>query len=131
MAQIMGNLTADAIVKPVNDQHVVEFTVAENYEYKNKKGEKIKKTCYFNCFYWNHENLAPYLKKGVGVIITGFMEPQGYLNKQHEIKAQIKLTVTGLDWPPSSPNKETTTKKKGKGATTEESITESVGDLPF
>lgn len=125
MAQIMGNLAADALVKQVNDQNVVEFTVAENYEYTNKQGHKSKKTCYFHCSYWNREKLAPYLKKGTAVIIKGYVSANAYENKRGELQAQINLTVTDFDWPPSSP------KNQDRSTPVETPAEEQADDLPF
>ena len=34
------------------DKQVVNFSVATNDSYRNKQGERIEQTAYFDCSYW-------------------------------------------------------------------------------
>jgi single-strand DNA-binding protein len=55
----------------VNDKQVVNFSVAVNDSYKNKQGERIEQTTYFDCAYWITANVARLLTKGTLVELTG------------------------------------------------------------
>ena len=49
---IIGRLTRDAEVRTLNnDKQVVNFSVASNESYKNKQGERVEQTTYFDCAY--------------------------------------------------------------------------------
>ena len=50
--EITGRLTRDAQVRNYSGKDVVQFSVAVNDSYKNKDGERITKTEFFNCSYW-------------------------------------------------------------------------------
>jgi single-strand DNA-binding protein len=63
---IIGRLTQDAKVSTLpNEKQVVNFSVAVNDSYKNKQGERVQLTEYFNCAYWISPNVAKVLTKGV------------------------------------------------------------------
>ena len=69
---IIGRLTRDAQVRTVlQDKQVVNFSVATNESYKNKQGERVKQTTYFDCAYWISPNIAKILTKGTLVELSG------------------------------------------------------------
>ena len=69
---ITGRVTADAQVRNVsNSKTVVNFSVAINDSYKNKAGERIEQTTYFDCAYWLSPKVAQILTKGTVVELTG------------------------------------------------------------
>jgi single-strand DNA-binding protein len=50
---ITGRLTKDAKVSTLSDsRQVVNFSVAINESYKNKKGDRVEQTTFFECAYW-------------------------------------------------------------------------------
>ncbi|STD55959.1 Helix-destabilizing protein [Empedobacter falsenii] len=50
MMNIIGRLTRDAEVRTTSqDKQVVNFSVAINDSYRNKQGERIEQTIYFDC----------------------------------------------------------------------------------
>lgn len=56
---ITGRVTVDAQVRNVsNSKTVVNFSVAINDSYKNKAGERIEQTTYFDCAYWLSATIA-------------------------------------------------------------------------
>ena len=56
---ITGRLTRDAEVRTTSqDKQVVNFSVATNDSYRNKQGERIEQTTYFDCSYWITPNVA-------------------------------------------------------------------------
>lgn len=69
---IIGRLTRDAQVRTVlQDKQVVNFSVAINENCKNKQGERVKQTTYFDCAYWITPNVAKILTKGTIVELSG------------------------------------------------------------
>lgn len=49
---IIGRLTRDAEVRTLsNGKKVVNFSIATNENYRNKQGERVEKTTYFDCTY--------------------------------------------------------------------------------
>lgn len=58
---IIGRLTSDARVQSLsNEKQVVNFSVAVNDNYRNKDGETIQQTTYFDCSYWLGIKVAKY-----------------------------------------------------------------------
>ncbi|WP_164066661.1 single-stranded DNA-binding protein, partial [Serratia marcescens] len=65
-------LTRDAEVRTTShDKQVVNFSVATNDSYRNKQGERIEQTTYFDCSYWITAKVAKLLTKGRLVELTG------------------------------------------------------------
>lgn len=63
---ITGRLTRDAEVKALpNDRKVVNFSIAVNNHYRNKQGEDIQQTAFFDCAYWQGTNVAKILTKEI------------------------------------------------------------------
>lgn len=62
---IIGRLTRDTEVRTTSqDKQVVSFSVATNESYRNKQGERIEQTTYFDCAYWISAKVATLLTKG-------------------------------------------------------------------
>ena len=56
---IIGRLTRDAEVRRTSqEKQVVNFSVATNDSYRNKQGERIEQTTYFDCSYWLSPKVA-------------------------------------------------------------------------
>ena len=69
---IIGRLTRDAEVYTTpQDKKVVNFSVVINDSYRNKQGERIEQTSYFDCSYWISPNVAIILIKGALVELEG------------------------------------------------------------
>lgn len=126
MAQVMGRLTNDANVKTLdNGKQLVEFSVAENFRYKPKNGDAKEFVTFYNCVIWNRTNIAPHLKKGTAVIITGQLTADPYKDKNKKLKASLKFTVNKLEFPPSTIRTITAKQEEGDN----EAVP--VDDLPF
>lgn len=68
--QAVGNLGKDAEIKQINSElSVVNFSIASNR--KTKDG---KETIWLNCNKFKADNLAPFLKKGTKVFVSGDLE---------------------------------------------------------
>lgn len=100
---ITGRLTADAQVRNVsNSKTVVNFSVAINDSYKNKAGERIEQTTYFDCAYWLSPKVAQILTKGALVELWGKVSARAWTGSDGQPHAalnfntsQIKLHIGG------------------------------------
>ena len=100
---IIGRLTRDAQISTLpSDKKVVNFSVAVNDKYRNKQGERVEHTEYFNCAYWISTNVAKALTKGTLVELTGRVSARAWIGGDGEAHAalnfhtsQIKLYGSG------------------------------------
>mgnify|MGYP006921305201 CR=1 FL=1 len=75
--KLIGRLTRDPEVKALpSGQKVANFSVATNYTYKDKAGEKVENVSYHNCkmFGKGAEIFGQYAKKGQIVYVSGRLE---------------------------------------------------------
>lgn len=99
--EIIGRLTRDAELRTVSDnREVVVFSVAVNDTYKNKKGEYVQKTEYFNCSYFIGVGILKYLTRGLLVHLSGWVTPWAWKDEQGNPKAGLnfqtaKITLFG------------------------------------
>ena len=96
---ISGNLTKDAEVKEAAGRKAINFSIAYNEYFKDKNGEKLEKTTFYNAVIWRDENvnIAKFLTKGTKVIIEAVPEPEMYKNKDGEVVCAIKLIVHDIE----------------------------------
>ena len=100
---IIGRLTRDAQISTLpSDKQVVNFSVAVNDSYRNKQGERVECTEYFNCAYWISTNVAKILTKGALVELIGRVSAKAWIGGDGEAHAalnfhtsQIKLYGSG------------------------------------
>ena len=95
--QIVGNLGGDCIVKEVNGKNVINFNVAHTEKYKDAQGNLKERTTWVNCAYWTDRTaVAQYLKRGKQVYAEGAPEADGYLNKENQPAATLRLRVQSV-----------------------------------
>lgn len=100
---IIGRVTKDAEVRTLsNEKQVVNFSVATNESYRNKAGERIEQTTYFDCAYWISSKVAEILTKGALVELTGRITTRAWAGNDGQLHAginfhtsQIKLHLGG------------------------------------
>ncbi|RQP14330.1 MAG: single-stranded DNA-binding protein [Parapedobacter sp.] len=91
---ITGRLTRDAEVRTTsNNRQVVNFSVAVNDGYRNKQGERVEQTTYFDCAYWITPNVARLLTKGTLVELTGRVSTRAWTGKDGEAKAGLNFRI--------------------------------------
>ncbi|MDQ8141537.1 single-stranded DNA-binding protein [Chryseobacterium sp. CFS15] len=103
---IIGRLTKDAEVRNVsNEKQVVNFSIATNDSYRNKKGERIEQTTFFDCSYWISIKVAELLTKGTLVELIGRVYTRAWIGKDGEAHAglnfhtsEIKLHSSAKKW---------------------------------
>ncbi|OJW81765.1 MAG: single-stranded DNA-binding protein [Bacteroidetes bacterium 46-16] len=134
---IIGRLTRDAEISTLpSDKQVVNFSIAVNDNYRNKQGEQVELTEYFNCAYWISTNVAKALTKGTLVELRGRVSASAWIGGDGEAHAalnfhtsQIKLYGGGRRTETVSDDRENNTGasvNKRKGSNTAEK-----DDLPF
>lgn len=93
--QIIGNLGFDASIKETNGKRYLKFSVAVNESYKDKEGNKVEKTEWFNCIS-NNTSLSPYLKKGTLILAQGVPSFKAYSDKEGNVKGSINVNIYSI-----------------------------------
>ena len=95
--QIIGNLGKDCIVKEVNGKNVINFSVAHTERFKDSTGAQKERTTWVECAFWTDRTaIAPYLKKGQLVFAEGSAEADGYMNKENQAAATLRMRVRDI-----------------------------------
>ena len=95
--QIIGNLGKDCIVKEINGKNVINFSVAHHEKFKDAQGNQKERTTWAECAYWTERTaIAPYLKKGQQVFVEGTPEVEGYMNKENQPAATLRVRVQSV-----------------------------------
>ena len=92
--QIIGHLGGDCTTNEVNGKTVINFNVAHSEKYKDAQGNLVDKTTWVRCAYWTDRSaISQYLKKGQLVYAEGSPEAEGYMNKENQAAATLKMSV--------------------------------------
>lgn len=128
---ITGRLTRDAEVRTTSqDKQVVNFSVAINDSYKNKSGERIEQTTYFDCSYWITPKVAKLLTKGTLVELSGKVSTRAWTGNDGELRAGLNFHTSQIKLHGGSRKAETvqaTAQTKNNKVTAQETA----DDLPF
>ncbi|SCY74522.1 single-strand DNA-binding protein [Flavobacterium anhuiense] len=128
---ITGRLTRDAEVRTTSqEKQVVNFSVATNDSYRNKQGERIEQTTYFDCSYWITPNVAKLLTKGTLVELSGRVSTRTWTGNDGEPKAGLNFHTSQIKLHGGSRKTETaqtTAQAENKKATKQGTE----DDLPF
>ena len=128
---IIGRVTRDAEVRTLsNERQVVNFSIATNENFKNKQGERIEQTTYFDCSYWISTKVATLLTKGTLVELLGRVSTRAWIGNDGEPKAGLNFHTSQIKLHGNSRN---TYIQTSKTADEDKSITpqEKEDDLPF
>ncbi len=94
---ITGRLTRNAEVRTTSqDKQVVNFSVATNDSYRNKQGERIEQTTYFDCSYWITPNVAKLLTKGTLVELSGRVSTRAWTGNDGELRAGLNFHTSQI-----------------------------------
>lgn len=94
---IIGRLTRDAEIRNLpNQKQVVNFSVAINENYRNKQGEWIEQTTFFDCAYWLSVKVAELLTKGALVELDGRVFSRAWLGKEGEPRAGLNFLTSKI-----------------------------------
>ena len=123
---ITGRLTRDAEVRTTsNGKQVVNFSVAINDSYRNKQGERIEQTTYFDCSYWISPNVAKLLTKGTLVELSGRVSTRAWTGNDGEPRAGLNFHTSQIKLHGGGKKSETAQ------ATTSTNNNKAEDDLPF
>jgi single-strand DNA-binding protein len=96
--QIIGHLGNDCTQNEVNGRTVINFNVAHSEKYKDAQGNLVEKTTWVKCAYWTDRTaVAQYLTKGKLVYAEGTPEAEGFLNKENQNAASLKMNVFRIE----------------------------------
>ena len=102
---IIGRVTRDAEVRTLsNERQVVNFSIATNENFKNKQGERIEQTTYFDCSYRISTKVAILLTKGTLVELLGRVSTRAWLGNDGEPKAGLNFHTSQIKLHGSSRN---------------------------
>jgi len=94
---ITGRVTKDAKVSTLSDsRQVVNFSVAINESYKNKKGDRVEQTTFFECAYWISPRVAEWLTKGTVVELTGMVSARAWKGNDGEPRAGLNFNTSNI-----------------------------------
>ena len=96
---LIGRLGSDPTTKQVGDTSVTDFSLAVSEKFKDKSGNKVEQTDWFNCQAWGKagEVIAQYVKKGHALYITGRSKVSTY-EKNGEKKYAHFVRVDGFEF---------------------------------
>ena len=95
--QVIGNLGKDCVLKEVNGKNVINFSVAHTERFKDSTGTQRERTTWVECAFWTDRTaIAPYLLKGQLVYAEGSPEADGYLNKENQPSATLRMRVRDI-----------------------------------
>lgn len=125
--EITGRLIMDSRTNQLKDgRKVVNFCVALNDSYKDKKTEEIKQiSTLFNCSYWINPAIGQYLTKGTLVELYGRVSTNAWNNAEGEAKASLNFHVQSIKLHGS------TKQKASEKETSVKDNKEKDDDLPF
>ena len=124
---IIGRLTRDAEVKTLkNEKQVVNFSIATNNSYRDKQGERVEQTTYFDCAYWLSTKVANLLTKGTLVELSGRVSARAWIDKNGEPKSGLNFHTSQIKLHGGNKKAETV-----QSTTQAESNKETGDDLPF
>ncbi|MFV8324879.1 single-stranded DNA-binding protein [Flavobacterium sp. ZS1P14] len=123
---IIGRVTKDAEVRTLlNSKQVVNFSVATNDSYRNKAGERIEQTTYFDCAYWISPKVAKILTRGTLVELTGRVSARTWTGNDGETHAGLNFNTSQIKLHGGGKKSETVQ------ATTGTNNNKTQDDLPF
>ena len=130
MNTIVGRITRNAEIRQTaNNKQVVNFSVAINESYKNKQGERIEQTTFYNCSYWINTKIADFLIKGALVELLGRISSNAWIGKDGEIHSGLNFHTSKIKLHGSSHKRTETIKGTAHINSIVEQETED--DLPF
>ena len=93
-----GRLTADPVVKTINNATCVEFTLASDTRAQKQDGSKIAN--FYRCSVWRQlgELCAQYLHKGDKTGIVGDLTLRPYTDTKGNERLSVDVLVTDVDF---------------------------------
>ena len=135
---MIGHLGADCAVNEVNGKKVINFNLAHSETFTGQDGVKVSKTIWVQCAYWaERTGIAPYLKKGAQIYITGQPEVKEFKKRDGTPGSSLTCRVGKIELLGSKKDDGAPQSQGGTSASSQQqsdeinNITEPVDDLPF
>ncbi|AZA88862.1 single-stranded DNA-binding protein [Chryseobacterium shandongense] len=94
---VIGRLTRNAEVRNLpKDKKVFNFSIATNDNYRNRQGERIEQTTYFECSYWISEKVTKLLTKGTLVELNGRAYATAWIGKDGQPHAGMNFHISQI-----------------------------------
>ena len=128
---------------PLQNNNVINFTVAHSEKYKDSQGVLQEKTIWVDCAYWTDRTaVAPYLQKGTQVYVEGQPEARSFQRNDGTPGSSLSLRVREVQLLGSKNDRNTgggssyqqnssASSSSGSSTPAPNEITEPVDDLPF
>jgi len=128
---IIGRVTKDAQVRTLSDnRQVVNFSLAINESYRNKQGDKVEPTTYFECAYWISPKVASILTTGTLVELTGRVSARAWTGTGGEPRAGLNFNTSNIKLHAGG-RKSQTAEPAPKDGNKKLTLKEPEDDLPF
>ena len=98
---VEGNLTKDAEVRVASENKVTCFSIACNESYRGKDAAVVKQVSFFQVEIWGENianKIAPFLKKGQGVRVTGKLKQDSWISEDGQRKEKIFIRASSLEF---------------------------------
>lgn len=103
--EVIGRLGADAEVRTLNDNKVINFTMAHAQRGVDANGQKTETTVWLSVSKFlplsSEAKVADYLKKGVAVYVRGDLSVRDYTDKGGQKRFALNLRATEIELLPS------------------------------
>lgn len=95
---IIGNLTADPVVRDAGGKKVCQIRVAVQRGYRNSSG--TREADFFTCDAWGKigETIAQYAHKGQKIAVWGALKNDVWTNDKGEERHSTKIVVEGVEF---------------------------------
>lgn len=95
--EIIGRLGSDATIKEIENNQVIEFSIAVSETF-TKNGEKQTNTTWINAKKWgNNTSIAQYLLKGGQVYVSGKPKNRAYIKSDGTAEVSNEITVFEIE----------------------------------
>lgn len=94
---LIGHLGKDAEVKEIGNNKVINFSVAISKKYKDRNGQWVESTTWVDVNKWGENtNVAPYLKQGTQVYVSGEPSARAYLGNDNQAKGVLSVNAFNI-----------------------------------
>jgi single-strand DNA-binding protein len=93
--KLIGHIGYDAVLKNVNGNEFIEFSVAVNESYQKNDGSKVESTTWFTCTS-KSKKIAPFLKKGDPVFVEGMFKVKAYVDKEGQPQCGVDIRAFNI-----------------------------------
>jgi single-strand DNA-binding protein len=93
--KLIGHIGYDAVIKNVNGNEFIEFSVAVNESYEKSDGSKVENTTWFTCT-TTKRKLVPFLRKGDPVFVEGNFKVKAYRDKDGNPQVGVDIRAYNI-----------------------------------